>query len=57
MSKDNQIKLALARIFGKKVEGDFEGGTVTSDGGLLFLRKVERRVGVIHNLVKALRDR
>lgn len=56
MSKDNQIKLPLARIFDKKVEGDFEGGTVTSDGGLLFLRKVESKVGVIRRLTKAIKD-
>jgi hypothetical protein len=57
MSKDNKIKLPLASISDKKVEGDFEGGTVTSNGGVMFLRKVETRVGVIQGLAKSLRDR
>lgn len=29
-------------IFGKKVEADFQGGEVSSDAGLLFLREEER---------------
>ena len=35
-------------IFGKKVEADFRGGEVSSDAGLLFLREVERQVGLFH---------
>ena len=42
-----QISLNFAPISGKKVEADFEGGNVTSDGGVLFLRAVEKGVGVI----------
>ena len=56
MSKDNQTMLAFASISGKKVEADFDGGVVTSDGGALFLRKVESKVGVIRRLVDSLRD-
>ncbi len=56
MSKDNQIMLPFASISGKKVEADFGGGVVISDGGALFLRKVESRVGVIRRLADALRD-
>ena len=56
MTKDNQTMLPFASISGKKVEADFDGGMVTSDGGALFLRKVESKVGVIRRLVDALRD-
>ncbi len=57
MNKDNQQTLPFASLFGKKVVADFNGGTQTSDGGLLFLREVERAIGVIHRLARALRDR
>lgn len=57
MSKDTKNRLSFARIFGKKVEADFDGGTLTSDGGALFLREVEAQVGVIDRIVAALRDR
>ena len=52
-----QISLNFAPISGKKVEADFEGGNVTSDGGVLFLRAVEKGVGVIRRLVEAIHDR
>jgi len=56
MTKDNQITLPFASISGKNVNADFMGGTLTSDGGALFLREVERGVGVIRRLVNALTD-
>ena len=52
-----QISLNFAPISGKKVEADFEGGNVTSDGGVLFLRAVAKGVGVIRRLVEAIHDR
>ena len=57
MDEDTQSVLGFANVQGKKVEADFEGGTVTSDGGALFLRVVERGIGVIRRLVNAVRDR
>jgi len=56
MTKDNQLTLPFASISTKKVNADFDGGTLTSDGGVLFLREVERGVGVISRLVEALLD-
>jgi hypothetical protein len=57
MEEDRQNVLGFANVQGKKVEADFEGGTVTSDGGALFLRVVEGGIGVIRRLVNAVRDR
>ncbi len=57
MEEDRQSVLGFANVQGKKVEADFEGGTVTSDGGALFLRVVEAGIGVIRRLVDAVRDR
>jgi hypothetical protein len=40
----------------RRVEADFEGGDVSSDGGLLLLRKLERRLGLIDAVARALAD-
>ncbi len=57
MEQGNQIGLSFARISGKRVEADFEGGNVTSDGGALFLRETESTVGILSRIVSALIDR
>ncbi len=57
MSERKQILLSLARISGKKVMLDFEGGCMSSDGGTLLLRHVEKQVGIVSRLAGTLRDR
>jgi hypothetical protein len=57
MSQDTQIVLPFARLSGKNLQADFAGGTVTSDGGVLFLRETEAQIGVIRRFVDALDDR
>ena len=49
--------LPFARVAGKKVEADFDGGSLTQDGGMLLLRTAEAAVGVVKRMVAALRDR
>ena len=56
MDKDKQMALKFASIMGKKVEGDFDGGVTTSDGGVMLLRKVESRIGIVDRIVGALWD-
>jgi len=56
VEQDSQIGLSFANLKGKKVQAHFDGGTVTSDAGALFLREVDRRTGVIDRVVAALRD-
>ena len=41
----SQITLSFANVSGKKIEADFDGGTTTSDGGVLLLRQAEARTG------------
>ena len=57
MIEHSQTRLPLASISGKRVEADFAGGTVTSDGGVLLLRALESQMGLIARMVDALRDR
>lgn len=40
----------------RQVTGQFNGGTITSDGGSLLLREVEKRVGVIHQFSECFED-
>ena len=39
-----------------KIEADFSGGEVTGDGGLLLLRDVERRIGLLDDVASRLDD-
>lgn len=44
-------------LSGKKIEVDFDGGEVSSDAGLLFLRETEAKHGIIRRMANVLRDR
>jgi hypothetical protein len=56
--KDCTKQLLLFKgISNKKIEADFNGGEVSSDAGVLFLREVENRIGLISKMTDALRDR
>ena len=57
MSTEPQMPLNFAPISGKSVEAKFDGGNVTSDAGVLFLRAVEKGIGLIHRLAEAIHDR
>lgn len=55
---ENKKQLAQFKdISGKKVEVDFDGGEVTSDAGVLFLRQTEEKLGIIERVAGVLRDR
>lgn len=47
---------ALKRLRRQAVEADFDGGTLTSDGGLLLLREVDRRLNLIARIDEAIPD-
>ena len=57
MIQDMQIRLPFARLLGKTLQGDFNGGTLSSDGGVWLLRETEAQIGVIGRFVQALDDR
>jgi hypothetical protein len=42
---------------GRKIEADFGGGEVSSDGGVLLLRQVDRWIGLTKRLGEVLPDR
>ena len=57
MIQDTQIVLPFARLPGKKLQADFDGGVLSSDGGVLFFREIEAQIGIIRRLAGALDDR
>ena len=57
MSKNTKQIMLFKEISHKKVVADFDGGDVTSDAGLLFLREVEAHIGLIKRMADVLRDR
>ena len=46
----------LSSVRGKAVAARFDGGGLSSEGGLLVLREVERRLGVADRLAAGLKD-
>lgn len=56
MTKCKPRRPALIRLRRQAVEVDFDGGTLTSDGGLLLLREVDRRLDLIRRIDQAIPD-
>ncbi len=48
--------LDFSPLNSKKIQASFTGGAVTSDGGLLLLREVDKRTGLTKKLSKVLND-
>jgi len=57
MDEDNLLPFSLPAICRKKVSVAFDGGLLSSDGGVLVLRDVERRLGLAARLARCLTDR
>jgi hypothetical protein len=56
MTKRNRKRPALKRLRRQAVDVDFDGGTLTSDGGLLLLREVDRRLDLVRRVDQAIPD-
>lgn len=57
MSQYTKQLLIFKEISGKKVEVDFDGGDVSSDAGVLFLRETESDIGIINKVAEAIVDK
>lgn len=49
-------KIEFARSKRRKIEAEFKGGDVTSDGGILLLREVDRKLGLIKKIAGFIED-
>lgn len=57
MTECNEQEFELPGLNGRRIEGNFRGGNVSSDGGLVMLRQVDRWLGLSKALAKRLPDR
>lgn len=56
MGKNTTERIGFTRSKTRRVEADFQGGEVSSDGGLLLLREVDRRLGLTQRVSAVLAD-
>ena len=57
MTNDNLLPFSFPATRGKKVAAAFDGGRLTSDGGVMLLAMAERRLGVADRLARCFPDR
>ena len=57
MSEDTVLAFDLPSVGRKKVRVAFDGGRLSSDGGVLLLRGAERKLGLASRLAACLRDK
>ena len=46
----------LSPVSGKRIDASFDGGLLSSDGGILLLREVEQRLGVADRMAACIND-
>lgn len=56
MTQNNQLSFEFKTISCKKLTAAFTGGDVTSDGGVLIMRELIDRTGIIDRLADVIRD-
>ena len=57
MAEVSFLPFDLPAISRKKVSANFDGGAISSDGGLLLLREADRRLGLTRMLASCVQDR
>ncbi len=57
MTECKQLSFGFQDLESRRVESNFEGGYLSSDGGCLFLREIEARHGTIKKLASCFEDR
>lgn len=56
MTQCKRQKLVLSRLDRRRVEADFSGGRLTSDAGLLLVREIDRKLGLLDAANQAIPD-
>ena len=57
MTDDSLLPFDLPSVQRKKVSAAFDGGLISSDGGLVLLREAERSLSLAETLAECIRDR
>ena len=56
MDEDIPLPFDLPAVARKKVSAAFDGGRITSDGGVMLLAQAERRLGIAEQLARVIPD-
>ena len=56
MTKCTTPSIEFGRLGRKKIEANFNGGDISSDGGLMLLRQVDRKIGLSKAVANAIHD-
>ena len=56
MTDDTLLPFSFPAVRSKKITVAFDGGRITSDGGVMLLSVAERRLGLVDRLASAIRD-
>ena len=56
MLKCSLKTIQFSRTFRRNIEANFSGGSVTSDGGILLLREIDRKIGLTKAMSKVIPD-
>ena len=57
MSDHNLLPFSFPAVQRKKITAAFDGGRITSDGGVMLLAQAERRLGIAERLAQVIPDR
>ena len=57
MTDDTILPFSFPAVHAKKVTAAFDGGRLTSNGGVMLLALAERRLGLANNLARVFPDR
>ncbi|MGO8908677.1 MAG: IS1380 family transposase [Bradyrhizobium sp.] len=57
MTHDTILPFSFPAVSRKKITADFDGGRLTSDGGVMLLAMAERRLGIAERLARIFPDR
>ncbi|MGH2910456.1 MAG: IS1380 family transposase [Solirubrobacteraceae bacterium] len=57
MPHDTMLPFSFPAVRGRKITADFDGGRLTSDGGVMLLAMAERRLGIAARLARLVPDR
>src|ERR1017187_5459485 len=56
MLKKSPKKIRFTSSKRRQIEGSFDGGEVSSDGGLVLIREADRRLGLLSSVARRLAD-
>ena len=56
MTEDSLLPFSVPAVFRKKVTAAFDGGRISSDGGVVLLAEADRRLGLAAKLAAVISD-